>query len=118
MPVVESVIQVPSQVGRYWMPWASRDAKMWNEGRSVATKGMCLGRQSLSRWHGWFIAGKVAWESKAGSHVEEKGLCEQMRSVVWCFSGAVPVPPHRKVACPRPATGPPTPGGMAEELGA
>ena len=44
MPVVESVIQVPSQVGRYWMPWASRDAKMWNEGRSVATKGMCLGK--------------------------------------------------------------------------
>ena len=49
MPVVESVIRVPSQVGRYWTPWAYRDAKMWNElselrGRSVATKGMCLGK--------------------------------------------------------------------------
>ena len=90
MPVVESVIQVPSQVGRYWMPWASRDAKMWNElselqGRSVAPKGMCLGKGE-PRWHGWFIAGKVAWESRAGSRVE-KGLCEQMRSVVCAFQG-------------------------------
>ena len=31
MSVVESVIHVPSQVGRYWRPWASRDAEMWNE---------------------------------------------------------------------------------------
>ena len=49
MPVVETVIRVHSQVGRYWKPWASRDAKMWNElselwGRSVATKGMGLGK--------------------------------------------------------------------------
>ena len=122
MPVVESVIRVPSLVGRYWRPWASRDAKMWMNLVSCGAgvwplRGCVWGRESPGR-HGWFIAGKVAWESRAGSHVEEKGLCEQMRSVVWCFSGGVLVPPHRKFACPRPAMGALTPGGMAEGLGA
>ena len=63
-------------------------------------RGCVWGRESLSRWHGWFIAGKDAWESRAGSHVEEKGLREQMRSVVCAFqevsrflpTGRLPVP--------------------------
>ena len=40
----------------------------------------------------WFMAGKAAWEFRAGGRVEEKGLCEQMRSVL-CFSGGVWAPP-------------------------
>ena len=47
-------------------------------GGAVATKGMCLGKGEPRR-PGWFMGGKVAWESRAGSCVEEKGLCGQMR---------------------------------------
>ena len=43
----------------------------------MATKGMCLGKGEPGQ-HGWFMAGKQAWESKAGCRVE-KGLCKQMR---------------------------------------
>ena len=46
-------------------------------GGAVATKGMCLGKGEPGQ-HGWFMAGKQAWESKAGCRVE-KGLCKQMR---------------------------------------
>ena len=45
---------------------------------AVATKGMCLGKGEPGQ-HGWFMAGKEAWESRAGGRVEEKGLCGQMR---------------------------------------
>lgn len=47
-------------------------------GEAVATKGMCLGKGEPGR-HGWFMAGNVAWESRAGGRVEEKGLCKQKR---------------------------------------
>ena len=45
---------------------------------AVATKGMCLGKGEPGQ-HGWFMAGKEAWESRAGGREEEKGLCGQMR---------------------------------------
>lgn len=54
----------------------------------MATKGMCLrkgrawgAREGRAGEPGCFMAGKMAWESGdfAGCHVEEKGLCEQMR---------------------------------------
>ena len=47
-------------------------------GEAVATKGMCLGKGEPGQ-HGWFMAGKEAWESRAGGREEEKGLCGQMR---------------------------------------
>lgn len=52
----------------------------------MTTKGMCLGKGEPGVAQ-WFIAGKVAWESRAGGRVEEKSLCEQMRSVVCAFQG-------------------------------
>ena len=47
-------------------------------GGAVATKGMRLGKGEPGQ-HGWFMAGKEAWESRAGGREEEKGLCGQMR---------------------------------------
>ena len=47
-------------------------------GEAVATKGMCLGKGEPGQ-HGWFMGGKVAWESRPGGRVEQKGLCKQMR---------------------------------------
>ena len=74
MPVVESVIRVPSQVGRCWRPWASRDAKMWNElselrGRSVATKGMCLGKAEP------FQVARVVYSWQSGLGVKGRESC-------------------------------------------
>ena len=45
---------------------------------AVATKGMRLGKGEPGQ-HGWFMGGKVAWESRPGGRVEQKGLCKQMR---------------------------------------
>ena len=45
---------------------------------AVATKGMRLGKGEPGQ-HGWFMAGKEAWESRAGGRVVENGLCGRMR---------------------------------------